>query len=232
MSQWSPRRWDLLALSDGSIHNRGMSISELVEARTSTRTFSDAPIPLDDVRELVRLATLAPNVANAQPWRFVAVANRELLGEIADAVETSLRAMLPDPQSPDGSRALERVVYHSSFFRSAPVVIFVGMMPYEAVADSVSRDPGFHRQLNELRVYPDVQSIGAAVQTLLLAAVDKGYGSCWLSGPTVARDAIEPLIGLDPPAQLAATIALGKTQAHDTPTHNRLPLDEVYKLIP
>ncbi len=33
--------------------------------------------PLEDIREMVRLASLAPSVNNYQPWSFVLITNKE-----------------------------------------------------------------------------------------------------------------------------------------------------------
>lgn len=48
---------------------------EIMRRRRSVRAFSDRPVPLAVVEELVRCAATAPSGANLQPWRFVAVAD-------------------------------------------------------------------------------------------------------------------------------------------------------------
>ena len=37
-----------------------------------------------------------------------------------------------------------------------------------------------------------------------------GYGSCWMTAPVLAAPAIEELLGVEPPAQLAALVPVGR----------------------
>lgn len=46
------------------------AFTEVVEARRSVRRFTDTPIPDDVLRDCLRLAMLAPNSSNLQPWEF------------------------------------------------------------------------------------------------------------------------------------------------------------------
>jgi nitroreductase len=62
-----------------------------------------------DLREMVRLASLAPSPHNQQPWRFIAVTRPSLLRDMAEAVHAGVRAMLPAPASDDARRAAQRV---------------------------------------------------------------------------------------------------------------------------
>lgn len=50
---------------------------KVVEARRSIRVFDPTPIPEDIVRECLRLALLAPNSSNLQPWEFFWVRSQE-----------------------------------------------------------------------------------------------------------------------------------------------------------
>ncbi len=80
-----------------------------------------------------------------------------------------------------------------------------------------------------MRGYPDIQSIGAAVQNLLLAALDIGYGTCWLSGPVVAREEIEACLDIQTPWRLAAMVAVGKPFGNATQREKK-PIEEIFEL--
>jgi len=56
-----------------------MEFAELVEKRVSVRQFRPDLVALAHVREMVRLASLAPSPNNQQPWRFIAVTRKRLL---------------------------------------------------------------------------------------------------------------------------------------------------------
>lgn len=209
-----------------------MEFRQLVESRVSVRQFSAEPVPPADVREMVRLAGLAPSPNNSQPWQFVAVTRPSLLKEMGEAVAIKVRAMLADAGSEEARHTRQRVEWFSTFFAEAPLVIAVSLQPYEAVVEMAlesSRLTG--PQVNALRGQPDLQSLGAAVEHLLLAAADLGYGGCWLSGPLVARDTLERLLGIRPPARLASMVAIGKPATPTTPHRERKAIEDILVTI-
>lgn len=211
-----------------------MEFRDLVESRVSVRQFSPEPVAPGDIREMVRLAGLAPSPNNSQPWRFIAVTRSSLLKEMGDAVAVKVRRMLPaaDAASEEARHARQRVEWFSTFFAEAPLVIAACLLPYEAVVDvALASSHLSGPQVNAMRGQPDLQSLGAAMQHLLLAAADLGYGACWLSGPLVAREALERLLDIRPPAHLAAMAAIGRPAASTTPHRERKGLDEILTLV-
>ena len=209
-----------------------MEFRDVVERRVSVRQFRKDPVAPADLREMVRLASLAPSPNNQQPWRFIAVTRSSLLRDMAEAVHARVRAMLPEPASDDARRAAQRVERFSTFFADAPLVVAVTRQPYTTVIEGALADSlTSGADINAMRGYPDVQSVGAAVEHLLLAATELGYGSCWLSGPLVAREAIESLLGVEAPQQLAALVAIGMPATVPAAGHDRKPLDEMLRFI-
>jgi nitroreductase len=205
-----------------------MEFRDVVEKRVSVRQFRKDPVPPADVHEMVRLASLAPSPNNQQPWRFIAVTRSSLLRDMAEAVRARVRAMLPGPGSDDARRAAQRVEWFSTFFEEAPLVVAVARQPYTTVINVALADsPTSGADINAMRGHPDVQSVGAAVEHLLLAATEMGYGSCWLSGPLVAREALESLLGIEAPQQLAALVAVGMPAIVAAAGHDRKPLGEL-----
>lgn len=204
-----------------------MELTDAIERRASVRQFSDAEVTNDDLREMVRLAHLAPSINNSQPWKFIVVKNPELRKAMAEAVQAKIDQMLPDSEEEKQKTAKREVIWFSTHFADAPAVIAVLMEPYEAVVDAVLPKTGMtHEQMNAIRGRPDIESIGAAVENLLLAAVDRGYGACWKSGPLVARDELERLLGVQEPWRLEALVAVGKP-AVELKQRVKKPLEEV-----
>jgi nitroreductase len=209
-----------------------MEFSELVEKRVSVRQFRHDAVPPDHVREMVRLASLAPSPNNQQPWRFIAVSRQPLLKGMADAVRATLTALLPAPVSEDARRAAQRVEWFSTFFADAPLVMAVTRLPYESViARALAGASLGAADINAMRGHPDIQSVGAAVEHLLLAATELGYGACWLSGPLIAREALEALLGVEAPEQLAALVTIGVPATAPAAGHDRRPVEDILRFI-
>jgi nitroreductase len=143
-----------------------------------------------------------------------------------------VRDLLHEPASDDARRAGQRVEWFSTFFADAPLVVAVTRQPYATVIEGALADSGAgSADINAMRGYPDIQALGAAVEHLLLAATELGYGSCWLSGPLVAREALEALLGIDAPQRLAALVAVGVPATEPAAGHDRKSVDEVLRFV-
>lgn len=59
-----------------------MEVLEALMSRRSIRHFEARPVPEEYVQTLLRAAMQAPSAANAQPWHFVVITERELLEEV------------------------------------------------------------------------------------------------------------------------------------------------------
>jgi nitroreductase len=191
-----------------------MELKAAIEARTSVRVFSDEKVSMDDVKEMVRLAGLAPSVNNFQPWRYIAILNRDLLKRMADIVSEKI-ASLPSSKSIAAQNVKNQVTWFSTFFKEAPVVLVLITKPYKTILESGVALT--HDEINTLRNYPDIQSAGASIQNILLTAVDMGYGACWLSGAMFARKEIEQMLNIKSPEKMLAFVVIGKPRAENKP---------------
>jgi nitroreductase len=52
-----------------------MELKEVIEKRVSIRTFTDEPVAVSDIKEIIKRAGLAPSINNSQPWKFIAITN-------------------------------------------------------------------------------------------------------------------------------------------------------------
>jgi nitroreductase len=184
-----------------------MELKQAIENRTSVRTFKSEEVPLKDLKEMVRLASLAPSANNYQPWKFIIIRNKQILDRLAMKVSAKI-AELPENQSKASKNVKSQVEWFATFFQDAPALVALAMEEYETVLEkgvTVS-----HEEINRMRNYPDIQSAGACIQNMLLAAVDLGYGACWLSAPMIAKQDIETLLKVKEGFHLIAFVAIGK----------------------
>jgi nitroreductase len=191
-----------------------MELKTAIQKRTSVRIFKDEKVPIKDLKEMVMLAGLAPSVNNFQPWKYIAITNKELLNKMADIVAKKI-ALLPLKKTVASKNIITQVTWFSTFFKDAPAVLALVVEPYETVLES-GVDLS-HDEINKIRNYPDIQSAGASIQNLLLSAVDMGYSACWLSGPMFAKKEIEEMLEIKSPSSLLAFIAVGKSRSEPRP---------------
>ena len=60
-----------------------------VYRRASVREFTDEPVAVEDIRELLRAAMAAPSACNQQPWEFMVIRNKEKLEELSHCTRYS-----------------------------------------------------------------------------------------------------------------------------------------------
>jgi nitroreductase len=207
-----------------------VELYKAIEQRASVRRFTDEPIEHQDLQEMIRRAGRAPSINNDQPWKFIAVSNRPLIKRMALEVHKKVNDFFPDDS--EKAKAVKFTVeYFSTVFEKAPVVVAVVTKPYESVSEWLFQDrEKAHAMINEMRFYPNIQSVGAAVQNLLLSAADLGYGACWLSGMLIARTELEKILHIEQPWQLVTFVAIGKAAGVPSQSQKK-NLEEIYTLI-
>jgi nitroreductase len=208
-----------------------MEFKQVAEKRSSVRNFMDEKIPVEKLKEMVRIAAMAPCISGKETWKFVAITNKELIKKMANVVKSKYEEILPKDDERLTENIKHTVEMFSSVFVKAPAVIAVLAEPYTAIIDKVLSETSFtHEEINKMRNHPDIQTIGAAIQNLLLSAVDLGYGACWLTGPMVAKEELSKLIGVKEPFSLIAFVAVGKPDKEVAPRIKK-PVDEIFEVI-
>lgn len=208
-----------------------MELKAVIEKRASIRMFTEEPVAIDDIKEMIRRAGLAPSINNSQPWKFIAITNPDILDTMGNIVQQKVLEYFPHENIKEKMVAQAKVLRFSSFFMDAPLLIAVEMSPYETVIEELLKGRELNPDdVNRLRSYPNIQSIGAAVQNLILSAFDLGYGACWLSGLLIARNELEDLLEIKSPNMLAACVAVGKPRENIT-QRDKKPFEKIFRLV-
>ena len=207
-----------------------MELFDAIQGRKSIRRFKQTPVPDEDIKKILDAGRFAPSANNTQPWGFVVIKDKALLAKMADAVREMIDRMLPFAD--DEKQAKRLAAYKGSyytFFEHAPVVIAVYMEGYNAGTDRLLAKMGYSAgDIKRLRPLPGLQSVSAAIQNMLLAVHALGYGSCWMTGPLVAQEAFEKLLGYDKDKFIAALLPIGVPD-ENPPARSRKPLEEVVR---
>ena len=128
-----------------------MNFDQILENRTSVRSFDSKPVNEKDLISIVEAARLAPSACNSQTWRFVAVTDREVINKICSE---AMRPIVPN-------RWLEQ----------APLII-VGCSKIDIVANRIGT------RVTGIEYYQI--DLGIAMEHMVLKATDLGLGSCWI----------------------------------------------------
>ncbi len=101
-----------------------MDTFEAIRKRRSVRQFTGAPIPREDLVQIVDAARLAPSGSNRQPWDFIVVTDCEMIMKLKVASEWmaqagAIIAAVMDPAVSrwwveDASAAIENILLAST----------------------------------------------------------------------------------------------------------------------
>ncbi len=198
-----------------------------IRSRRSIRQFTGDPVPDDVVRTIVEAAQMAPSGGNRQMCRFCAIRRRETLSGLREAVEKKVASIREHVTSPRAREQYDGYAAHFSHFDRAPVVIAVMARPYDSIYTRIIGKylPEGERPPQHL-VDVASMSVAAAIENMLLAAHALGYGACFMTGPTVAQEEIESLLGVEKPWHVVALVPVGRPKGSPSP-RERIGPDEV-----
>lgn len=170
-----------------------MDVFEAIAQRRSIRTFKDTPIPKEMLLKILEAGTQAPSGKNAQPWRFVVVQENkraEMVRVMREGI-ANLKAQGIDTGS---------APWTAKVMAQAPVTVFV----FNAEVEGLIPEKPIPALTWEL---VNVQSIGAAIQNMLLAAQAQGVGSLWIGDIFMAYR--ELCAWLEETHELVAAVSFG-----------------------
>ncbi len=186
-----------------------MKVQKAITNRRSIRSFRDDPVSDEQLRQLLETATLAPSGKNAQPWRFVVLKGAEK-DDLVDVMGDTLTHLKAEGHSTGSAE------YSAEVMRQAPALIVVFNCNWTPDDDLT----GAKRYLLSV----DIQSIGAAIQNMLLRAEEMGLGTLWICDVFFAADQIREWLGRK--EELVAAVAVG--YSNESPdARPRLSVDEV-----
>ena len=188
---------------------------ELIQSRRSVRRFSDRGVSREDIGRLLEAARWAPSNHNRQPWRFLVIEDHQQINHLAEIVRQGLSEKLKSLPEAAAKYAGE-FTHYATFFSNAPVLLVV--LHKRPVSVSAPLLAGLR---NPDLVSGEPLSVAMAMQNLLLAAQSLGLGTCVLTGPLLAQDALAG--GLDLPAghDLTCLVALGHPAESPAPPRRK-----------
>jgi len=166
---------------------------EAIEQRRSIRKFRDMPVPDEALAKILLAGTLAPSGKNRQPWRF-AVVGQDKRAEMVRVMREGIARHKAEGVNVGSSEWTAKVM------EQAPITVFV----FNEYAEQVQAPKDMGDTLMDI---VDVQSVGAAIQNMLLAAQDMGIGSLWICDVFYAHEELGAWLGRT--RQMIAAVSFG-----------------------
>ncbi|HTE83242.1 MAG TPA: nitroreductase family protein [Dehalococcoidia bacterium] len=188
----------------------------LFEAIYSQRQFTHYkpnPVPAEALEKIVDAATKAPSGANRQPWEFIVITDRDLIGQVGRIYRDVWLAAWAETPTPGESAAHGQARYLAQHMPEVPAMILV-------CADHGTASGG------EIVRGSQGSSIWLAVQNLFLAARALGLGTRLTTAHLRGEQEIKNLLGIPDHVETVTLIPVGYPEGEFGVTKRR-PAAEV-----
>lgn len=197
---------------------RANDLATLLRNRRSVRSYQNRPVTREQLEQIIEAARWAPSPHGRQPWRFVVLTRQESKTRLADYMgETWRKNLEMDGQEADIVNI--RLEKSRQRILNAPALIIPCLY-----LEDLDHYPDAQRQADETTMA--IQSLGAAVQNMLLMAYDLGLDAGWMCAPLFCPEVVCEALDLDKRLIPHALITVGYAAA-DPKRRERLPLQSL-----
>lgn len=206
-------------------------IYELMQSRRSVRRFKPEVPARELIERLLEAAVTAPSASNHQPWRFLVVTDRAVIGRLAAAVRGAVGEVAAHVE-PAWQPAFRAYGDYFTRFESAPVVIVPLYKGLTLLSNMVgpALPEARRRAIGLMEENSGLIGTSLAIQNLLLMAHASGLGASGMTGPLVALEEVRAILEVPGAWQVAAFVPVGFADETPAPP-GRKSIDAVVRWI-
>lgn len=201
-----------------TLPTRTDDLATLLRGRRSVRKYQARPVSHEQLEQILEAARWAPSPHGRQPWRFVVLTRQEPKTLLADRMGVTWRENL-EMDGQDAAIVNIRLEKSRQRILTAPAII----IPCLYLGD-LDHYPDEKRQSDETVMA--IQSLGAAIQNMLLMTYDLGLDAGWMCAPLFCPEVVCEALDLDRHLIPHALITVGYA-ATDPQRRARLPLESL-----
>lgn len=175
-------------------------VIKTIEDRRSIRRYKEDMISIEIINEVIKAGMMAPSGKNKQPWRFIVVGGnqkRKMIDALQKGIDREKNGAALLPKSKNGLLDAQNTL---NIMQQAPVTIFVLDEEFGSPFNNISCEERITEMIN-------TQSIGAAIENMLLMAENMGLGTLWIGNIFFAYQELSEWLDTD--KQLVAAITIG-----------------------
>jgi nitroreductase len=194
-----------------------MDVVEAIRTRKSVRGFRPDPVPKEVLRDILDIATRAPSAMNTQPWEIIVIA-----GEVLENIKRGNIEMLESGALPNPNVSVQPFegVYRQ---RQVDLAVQIFQMMGIAREDKAKRAEWMKRGFRffdapaafilsvdkALKPWWELFDFGAISQTICLAALKYGLGTCIEDQGVMYPEVIRKYTGIPESKRIIICIPIG-----------------------
>ncbi len=119
--------------TEQELYERSADFFQMMDQRRSVREFSDKPVPMEVIQNIIKTASTAPSGAHKQPWQFCVIQNPSIKRDIRTAAEAEEKEAYGSRMSEQWKKDLLPLAttWEKPFLEIAPYLIIVFKKAYE-----------------------------------------------------------------------------------------------------
>ena len=205
---------DLQARRKGEAKHVDNTVTKLILARHSTRSFRQTPVPNPVLEEILSLSQHAPSNSNVQPWR-VHILTGEKLKRVSDGLKEKVMAgetpvTVPIPEQ---FRHYRSDMGHQLYGKEG---YDIPREDKEAFRAAQMRNYSFFDApcgavfaMDSSLATIDALSVGMYLQTICLLLAERGLGTCVIASVVGYPDVLRKELGLEENMSVLTGLAIG-----------------------
>ena len=194
-----------------------MDIVEAIRTRKSIRGYRPDPVPKEILRDILDIATRAPSAMNTQPWEIIVIA-----GEVLENIKRGNIEMLESGALPNPNVSVQSF---EGVYRQRQVDLAVQIFQLMGIAreDKAKRGEWMKRGFRffdapaafifsvdkSLKPWWELFDFGAISQTICLAALKYGLGTCIEDQGVMYPEVIRKYTGMPESKRIIICIPIG-----------------------
>ena len=196
-----------------------MDILEALSTRKSVRGFKADPVPREILREVLQISCRAPSAVNSQPWEFFVLAGDVIENIKRGNIEKARSGAMPDPEHvvigwpPDSVYRRRQVALAKQLFQ----LMEIGIEDTEKKRQWLERGLRFFDAPAAIVIVVDrsivervpLLDIGAVMQSICLAALSRGLGTCIEDQAALYPEVMRGFAGIPESKRIVISIAIG-----------------------
>jgi len=204
----------------------------VIYKRRSIRLYKKKQVPREMVQRVIEAGRFAPSAGNNQPWKFVAIQNREVIGEINEKcknfIRLIMRGTMPKPwlEKKVPGKKNARLSVGQTLLTNLLIRWRAGDLDPRARGgmNTVTSDPDYDIFLGAptlIILLADKRGIGSidldtgiCAQNMVLAAHSLGLGTCYIGliDGLMMYPSFREKLGIIPPFEIVTALTLGYPQ--------------------
>lgn len=161
----APIPYNPVSFNEEEMTKRSESYFQFMDKRRSVRDFSDKPVPVEIINNILKTASTAPSGAHKQPWVFCVISNTEL--------KKKIRALAEEEEKKNyAGRMSDRWIQDLLPLGTDDVKEFIDIAPWIIVVMKKSYD--FDSSGKKMNNYYVNESVGIASGILISAIHNAG----------------------------------------------------------